>query len=79
MTKGDKKGDKNFIYGYLGEDISDGKSFDGKALNKEYDPKLDKSAYQAFWNQGVDPDLDIEEVKAQLNSGQSRRRKSGVV
>jgi hypothetical protein len=41
MTKGAKKDDKKFVYDYLGEDISDGKSFDGKALNKDYDPKLD--------------------------------------
>lgn len=66
MTKGGKKNDKKFVYDYLGEDISDGKSFDGRALNKEYDPKLDKSAYQGFWNQGVDPNLDIEEVKQQI-------------
>ena len=43
--RGDKKNDKRFIYDYLGEDESDGKSLDGKVLNKEYDPKLDKTAY----------------------------------
>jgi nucleoid-associated protein YejK len=49
MTKGGKIDDKKFIYDYLGEDISDGKSLDGKALNKEYDQKLEKSVYQGFW------------------------------
>lgn len=38
LTKEDKKNDKHFVYDYLGEDMSDGKSLDGKNLNKDYDP-----------------------------------------
>lgn len=46
MKKGDKQFDKKFIYDYLNEDESDGKSLDGKALNKEYNGGvLDKTAY----------------------------------
>ena len=45
LTKEGKKDDKQFVYDYLGEDMSDGKSLDGKNLNKEYDPKLDQSKY----------------------------------
>ncbi len=49
MNNGNKINDKQFVYDYLGEDASDGKSLDGNALNKEYDPKLNKSAYQEYW------------------------------
>lgn len=43
MTKKGKKEDRQFVYDYLGEDMSDGKSLDAKNLNKDYDPRIDNS------------------------------------
>lgn len=45
MTKQNKKDDKQFVYDYLGEDMSDGKSLDGKNLNKEYDSRVERTKY----------------------------------
>jgi nucleoid-associated protein YejK len=46
LTKEGKIEDKQFVYDYLEEEMSDGKSLDIKVLNKEYaGMPLDKSAY----------------------------------
>ena len=72
MTKQHKKDDKQFVYDYLGEDMSDGKSLDGKNLNKEYDSRVERTKYQGFWKQDLGPNLN--------QTIQSRRKShSGVV
>ncbi len=50
LIQKEKKNDKKFLYEYLGEEESDGKSMDGRALNKEYKSELDKTKYQQFWS-----------------------------
>lgn len=63
MTKQGKKEDKKFVYDYLGEELSDGKSFDAKNLNKEYDPRIDQSKYQGFWEQNLNMTMDLKTGK----------------
>jgi hypothetical protein len=50
--------DKEFINGYLGEDMYDQDEIDPKVLNRDYkSPQLDKSAYQEFWEGVSNPKL----------------------
>ena len=50
LQKGNQM-DKDFINGYLGEDVFDKEDIDPKVLNREYNnnTQLDKTAYQEFW------------------------------
>lgn len=59
-------------------------SFDGKGLNKEYDQNLQKTAYQGYWQQEIDLNMDLSLIKkeygSRVGSSQgSQRRKSHSV